>query len=162
MRLNLRKLVCHSIVAAGVAAALIAPAAAQGISAASRSTPSSRTALEIFQAEIKEYNAVLAKGGSASYYSMWLSQTGPRTFARAQYYKTWAEMDAGADPKMKDEAADIARMLRASSFIFGSARHPSPPRLVVLGSREGSRPVLRQPHRVIGGRSAFCQHALYP
>ena len=110
MRLNLRKLVCHSIVAAGLAAALVAPAAAQGNIRSVTFYTVKPDRIGDFMAEIKEYNAVLAKGGSAQYYSMWLSQTGPRTYARAQYYKTWAEMDAGADPKMKDEAADIARI----------------------------------------------------
>jgi hypothetical protein len=110
MRLNLRKLVCHSIMAAGFATALVAPAAAQGNIRSVTFYTVKPDRIGDFQAEIKEYNAVLAKGGSAQYYSMWLSQTGPRTFARAQYYKTWAEMDAGADPKMKDQAADIARI----------------------------------------------------
>jgi hypothetical protein len=63
-----------------------------------------------FQAEIKEYNAVLAKGGSTRYGSVWLSLTGPREYARAIYYSKWAELDAGPDPKMKDQAADLARI----------------------------------------------------
>jgi hypothetical protein len=61
-------------------------------------------------AEIKQYNALLAKGGSTHYGSVWLSLTGPRTYALATYYKTWADFDAGADPKMKDLATDLARI----------------------------------------------------
>jgi hypothetical protein len=110
MRLNLRRLVCHSIVAAGVAAALATSAAAQGNIRSVTFYTVKPDRIGDFMAEIKDYNAVLAKGGSVAYYSMWLSQTGPRTYARAQYYKTWAEMDATSDPKMKDQAADIARI----------------------------------------------------
>jgi len=40
---------------------------------------------------------------------VWLSQTGPRTYA-APVHKTWAEMVPGPNPKMKDQAADIARI----------------------------------------------------
>jgi hypothetical protein len=109
MRLNLRRLVCHSIVAVGVAAALGAASAQGNIRSVTFYTVKADR-IGDFMAEIKEYNAVLAKGGSAQYYSMWLSQTGPRTYARAQYYKTWAELDAATDPKMKDQAADIARI----------------------------------------------------
>jgi hypothetical protein len=63
-----------------------------------------------FEAEVKAYNAVLAKGGSTHYASVWLSQTGPREYARVIYYNNWAELDAGPDPKMKDQAADLARI----------------------------------------------------
>jgi len=48
-----------------------------------------------FLAEIKEYDALLAKGGSTNYASMWMSLTGPREYVRASYYHTWAELDAG-------------------------------------------------------------------
>ena len=41
---------------------------------------------------------------------MWVSLTGPREYVRASYYNKWAELDAGPDPKLKDEAADLARV----------------------------------------------------
>jgi antibiotic biosynthesis monooxygenase (ABM) superfamily enzyme len=65
-----------------------------------------------FQAEIKEYNAVLAKAGSDRYSSMWVSLTGDHEFARVQLYTKWADLDAtiDKDPKLKDQAADLARI----------------------------------------------------
>jgi hypothetical protein len=65
-----------------------------------------------FQAEIKEYNALLVKGGSTSYASTWLSLTGPHEYAHAIYYKTWADLDSSnmTDAKMKDQAVDLARI----------------------------------------------------
>jgi hypothetical protein len=63
-----------------------------------------------FEAEIKAYDAVLAKGGSTHYASVWLSQTGPREYARVMYYDKWADLDAGPDPKLKEQAADLARI----------------------------------------------------
>ncbi len=50
---------------------------------------------------------LLAKGGSNRYYSMWQSLTGANEFARATSYTRWADMDAGADPKMKEQAAEL-------------------------------------------------------
>ena len=65
-----------------------------------------------FQAEIKEYNAVLAKAGSDRYSSMWVPLTGDHEFARVQLYTKWADLDAtiDKDPKLKDQAADLARI----------------------------------------------------
>ncbi|MGB7265427.1 MAG: hypothetical protein WBC92_07930, partial [Terracidiphilus sp.] len=63
-----------------------------------------------FQAEIKEYDALLAKGGSTTYSTTWVSLTGPRVYAHVILYTKWADLDAGADPKMKDQAADLARV----------------------------------------------------
>jgi hypothetical protein len=64
-----------------------------------------------FQAEVKEYNAILAKAGSDRYSSIWVSLTGPYEFARVQMYSKWADLDStvGNDPKLKDQAADLAR-----------------------------------------------------
>src|SRR5580693_104112 len=47
-----------------------------------------------FQAEIKEWIAVKAKGGSERYNSVWMSLTGPREYAIVTYYSKWAELDA--------------------------------------------------------------------
>ncbi len=64
-----------------------------------------------FQAEVKEYNAILAKAGSDRYSTIWVSLTGPYEFARVQMYSKWADLDntIGNDPKLKDQAADLAR-----------------------------------------------------
>ena len=59
-----------------------------------------------FQAEIKEYNAVLAKGGSTHYNSVWLSLTGPREYALVSYRNKWADLDGlGPVPFLFDEPA---------------------------------------------------------
>ncbi len=65
-----------------------------------------------FQAEVKEYNAILAKAGSDRYSSIWVSLTGPHEYARVQRYTKWADLDntADSDPKLKDQAADLARI----------------------------------------------------
>jgi hypothetical protein len=111
MTSHLRKVVCSSILALGVAAGLTASASAQ------QGTIQSVTFYTVkpdrvgdFQAEIKEFNAIYAKGGSTNYSSMWVSLTGPREYVRAQYYNKWSDLDAGPDPKLKDQAADLARI----------------------------------------------------
>ncbi len=65
-----------------------------------------------FQAEIKEYNATLAKAGSDRYSTIWVSLTGPYEYARVQMYSKWADLDATVDkdPKLKDQAVDLARL----------------------------------------------------
>lgn len=110
MALNPGKLICRCILALAVAASLLTSASAQGnIRSVTFYTVKPDRASD-FQAHIKEYNAVMAKGGSERYNSMWLSITGPRTYARATYYTTWAELDAGADPKMKEHATELAQI----------------------------------------------------
>jgi hypothetical protein len=108
---NLKRLVCQWFLALTVAAALVTSASAQ------RGNIRSVTFYTVkpdrigdFQAEIKEYNALSAKAGGTYYYSMWVSLTGPRVYARVMYYNKWAELDAGTDPKLKDHAADMARI----------------------------------------------------
>jgi hypothetical protein len=111
MKLNLRRVVCQLIFAGTVAAALAASASAQN------GTIQSITFYTVkpdrigdFQAEIKELNALYAKGGSTNYASMWVSLTGTREYVRASYYHKWAELDVMSDPKLKDQAADVARV----------------------------------------------------
>lgn len=111
MELNLRKLVCQCILALTVALALVTSASAQ------RGNIRSITFYTVkpdrigdFQAEIKEFNAVYAKGGATEYNSVWVSLTGPHVYARVMYYNKWAELDVGRDPKLKDQAADLARI----------------------------------------------------
>lgn len=110
LKLTLRTAMCHCIVAVGVAVALGASAPAQGTIRSVTFYTVKPDRVGDFQAEIKSYNALLAKGGSTRNYSMWLSLTGPHTYAFAANYKTWAELDAGADPKMKDLVTDLARI----------------------------------------------------
>jgi hypothetical protein len=112
MELNLRKVVCHCILAVGVAAALVTSAYAQTGNIRSVTFYTVKPdRVGDFQAEIKEYLALKAKAGSTEYSSTWLSLTGPRTYALVTYYAKWADLDAGADPKMKDQAADAARIV---------------------------------------------------
>ncbi|MGO9325117.1 MAG: hypothetical protein ACLP07_11200 [Terracidiphilus sp.] len=65
-----------------------------------------------FQAEIKAYNAILAKAGSDRYSTIWVALTGPYEFARVQMYSKWADLDntIDKDPKLKDQAVDLARL----------------------------------------------------
>jgi hypothetical protein len=65
-----------------------------------------------FQAEIKEYNAILAKAGSDRYSTVWVSLTGPYEYARVQVYSKWADLDntIDKDPKLKDQQGDLARL----------------------------------------------------
>jgi antibiotic biosynthesis monooxygenase (ABM) superfamily enzyme len=65
-----------------------------------------------FQAEIKEYNAILAKAGSDRYSTMWVALTGDHEYARVQMYSKWADLDSSVDtdPKLKDQAVDLARI----------------------------------------------------
>jgi hypothetical protein len=111
MRLNPIGVVCQCIFAVGVAAALVTPAPAQvgNIRSVTFYTVKPDRVGD-FEAEIKAYNAVLAKGGSTQYGSVWLSLTGPREYALAIYYTKWADLDAGPDPKMKDQAGALARI----------------------------------------------------
>ncbi len=111
MTLSLRKVVCLCILALGFAAALVTSASAQQGNIQSVTFYTVKPdRIGDFLAEIKEYNALMAKGGSTNYASMWVSLTGPREYVRASYYHTWSELDAGPDPKLKDEAADLARV----------------------------------------------------
>lgn len=123
MSLNLRNAVCCSILAVGLAAALGTSAVAQGNIRSVTFYTVKGDRVGDFLAEIKQYNALLAKGGSTRTYTMWLSLTGPRTYAQAVYYKTWADLDAGADPKMKEQATDLARIsMRINDCTEGSRR----------------------------------------
>jgi quinol monooxygenase YgiN len=111
MRLNLRKVVCQCILALGFAMALATAAPAQ------QGTIQSVTFYTVkpdrvgdFQAAIKELRAAQAKAGSTRYSSAWQSLTGPREWVVASYYQKWADLDAGPDPALKDEAGDVARI----------------------------------------------------
>ncbi len=114
--ISIRKAVLWSCVAAMLVA--VAALATPGLSAERqhpqhhllhRQTP---IASAIFQAEIKEYNAILAKAGSDRYSTVWVSLTGPYEYARVQMYSKWADLDntVDKDPKLKDQQADLTRL----------------------------------------------------
>lgn len=65
-----------------------------------------------FEAEAKEYNAVLKKAGATHSFLIWSSASGPNVVARVDDYKKFADMDLtpARDPKLKDYAADLARI----------------------------------------------------
>jgi hypothetical protein len=111
MRLNLRGVVCQCILAMAVAATLVTSASAQGGNIRSVKFYTVKPdRIGDFFAEITAYNALKAKGGSTQYASTWASLTGPRVFALVVSYNKWADLDAGADPKMKEQATDLARI----------------------------------------------------
>jgi len=111
MKFNLKRFTCQCAFAFTVVAALATSALAQPGKIQSVTFYTIKPdRLGDFQAAIKEFNAAVAKAGSTRYYSLWLSLSGARTYAQASYHEKWAELDAGADPKLKDSAADIARI----------------------------------------------------
>lgn len=104
---------CISAMAFVAAATLVMPASAQDGNIRSVTFYTVKPdRIGDFQAEIKEYNAILAKAGSDRYSSMWVGITGAHEYARVQMYSKWADLDASidSDPKLKDQAADLARI----------------------------------------------------
>jgi hypothetical protein len=111
---SLRKAILWSCLAATLVAvaALATPASAQSANIRSITFYTVKPdRIGDFQAEIKEYNAILAKAGSDRYSTVWVSLTGPYEYARVQMYSKWADLDNSVDkdPKLKDQAADLAR-----------------------------------------------------
>ena len=124
MNLNLRKVLCQCVFATITAAALVTSASAQqgNIQSVTFFTVKPDRAGD-FQAAIKELHALYAKAGSTRYSSAWVSLTGPHEYVLASYHQKWADLDAGADPKMKDVAADAARItMRINACIESSRR----------------------------------------
>lgn len=127
MRSTLRKVVCQCVFAMAAVAALASSAFAQDANG-----PNIRSVVLYtikpdrvgdFQAAVKEYDAILTKGGSERYASGWVSLSGPREYLRVIYYTKWAELDAGPDPKLKDQAGDIARIVaRINDCVVSSRR----------------------------------------
>ncbi|HKN22485.1 MAG TPA: hypothetical protein VJX73_13770 [Terracidiphilus sp.] len=110
-----RRFFCLCIFAMAVVAALtlVTPACAQDATIRSVTFYTVKPdRVGDFQAEIKEYNAILAKAGSDRYSSMWVGVTGAHEYARVQVYTKWADLDASidSDPKLKDQAVDLARI----------------------------------------------------
>jgi hypothetical protein len=111
----IKKSVLWSCLAAMLLAAalLVTPASAQGPTIRSITFYTVKPdRIGDFEAEVKEYNAILAKAGSDRYSTIWTSLTGPREYARVQMYYKWADLDTtvATDPKLKDQAADLARI----------------------------------------------------
>ena len=75
---------CHGIAAMLLAAAaLVTPASAQDATIRSVTFYTVKPdRIGDFQAEIKAYNAILAKAGSDRYSTIWVALTGPYEFAR--------------------------------------------------------------------------------
>ncbi|MGD0740795.1 MAG: hypothetical protein ABR957_14475 [Terracidiphilus sp.] len=110
-----RRVFCLCIFAMAVAAAvtLVTPASAQDGNIRSVTFYTVKPdRVGDFQAEIKEYNAILAKAGSDRYSSMWVGLTGAHEYVRVQMYTKWADLDSSidSDPKLKDQATDLARI----------------------------------------------------
>ena len=111
MNFNLKRTICQCLFALTVVAAFATSAFAQQGRIQSVSFYTIKPdRVGDFQAAVKDYNAVYAKAGSTRYDSVWLSLTGPRTYVVSSSYEKWADLDAGPDPKLKDAAADLARI----------------------------------------------------
>ncbi|MFZ0337974.1 MAG: hypothetical protein WAL45_08075 [Terracidiphilus sp.] len=110
-----RRVLCLCVFAMAVfaAATLVTPASAQDGNIRSVTFYTVKPdRVGDFMAEIKEYNAILAKAGSDRYSSMWVGLTGAHEYARVQDYTKWADLDASidSDPKLKDQTVDLARI----------------------------------------------------
>ena len=106
----LKRVVCQCVFAMAVVAAVASSAFAQDANIRSVTLYTVKPdRVGDFQAAIKDYAALLAKGGSTRYSSAWVSLTGPREYAIVSYYTKWADLDTTPDPNMKDLAADQAR-----------------------------------------------------
>jgi len=115
MNRSQRRAVYHGVLAAFAAAALVIPARAQEGPANIRSLSFYTVKpdrIGDFQAEIKEYEAVLTKAGAGAshYHSMWHSLTGPNEYVLADYSTKWADFDSTPDPKLKEVQADLQRI----------------------------------------------------
>lgn len=65
-----------------------------------------------FLAATKEYSAIVTKGGSDRYYSVWHSLTGANEYARVDFYAKWADLNAVPEPRMKEQAAELQSITR--------------------------------------------------
>jgi hypothetical protein len=63
-----------------------------------------------FRAAIKEYSGIVKTGGSSRFYTTWVSLTGPNEYLRVDHYAKWADLDVVAEPKLKEQAADLQRI----------------------------------------------------
>lgn len=63
-----------------------------------------------FRAAIKEYTGIVKTGGSSRFYTTWVSLTGPNEYLRVDHYAKWADLDVVAEPKLKEQAADLQRI----------------------------------------------------
>lgn len=110
MELNPR-IICRCLLAVAVAACMATFASAQTGNIRSVTFVSVKPdRIGDFQAELKEVHALMKKDNSTRYSSVWMSLTGPREYAIVSYFNKWSELDAGADPNTKEDAADLARL----------------------------------------------------
>jgi hypothetical protein len=111
MGITFKGIVCRCVLVAALAAAMVTFASAQNGNIRSITFVSVKPdRIGDFQAELKELHALMKKDNSTRYSSVWQSLTGPREYAIVTYYNKWAELDAGADPSTKEDAADLARL----------------------------------------------------
>jgi hypothetical protein len=110
MGINSRSIVCRCVLFAALAASLVSFAAAQGNIRSINFVSVKPDRIGDFQAELKELHAIMKKDNSTRYSSVWVSLTGPREYAIVTYHDKWSELDAGADPATKEDAADLARL----------------------------------------------------
>jgi hypothetical protein len=111
MAINPRSVVCRCVVVGAIATALVTLASAQTGNIRSITFVSVKPdRVGDFQAELKEVHALMKKDNSTRYSSVWMSLTDPREYAIVTYYNKWSELDAGADPSTKEDAADLARL----------------------------------------------------
>jgi hypothetical protein len=111
MGITLKGIVCRCVLVSALAASLATFASAQNGNIRSITFVSIKPdRIGDFQAELKEVHALMKKNNSTRYTSVWLSLTGPREYAIVSYYSKWSELDAGADPSAKEDAADLARL----------------------------------------------------
>lgn len=109
MGANPRSMVSRFLVVAALAVTLATLASAQNIRSITFVTVKPDR-IGDFQAELKEVHALMKKDNSTRYSSVWVSLTGPREYAIVSYHSKWSELDAGADPNIKDDAGDLARL----------------------------------------------------
>jgi len=64
-----------------------------------------------WRAAAKDFTALKKKAGSEEYYTIWSSETGPDQYAVVWYSAKWKEFDEEQDPKTKDVAGELARII---------------------------------------------------
>jgi hypothetical protein len=64
-----------------------------------------------WKAAVKDYAALVKKAGSDEYFTVWAAQSGPDEYAVVWHSAKWKDLDEEQDPKTKDVAADIARVV---------------------------------------------------
>jgi hypothetical protein len=111
MKRNYKSVCANSLLAMMAVASLAMPAQAQQTNIRSVRFYTVKTdRVGDFQAAIKDANAIMAKAGSDRYFSIWASLTGPTEYVRVDNYTKWADLDRGADPKLKEQQAALQQI----------------------------------------------------